>query len=126
MATEQVQLVAPGGQSAPASADITRPSQHVKMFWAVTVLVVGFGLGAASIIIPILHFFSTWILPLTAVLVARKILNSKFSVTEVRGTCPACGKELDLGDRSMPNSEWQHCPHCEARLQIVPTAATAG
>ncbi len=120
MAQESVQLLAADGRTALGTADMTRTSPAMRKAWAIMVLVVGFAAGAASILIPILHLFSTWILPLAAIVVARKIWRREFSITSLHGECPNCGQRISLGGRAMHNSPMQECPHCPAAFQVVP------
>jgi predicted RNA-binding Zn-ribbon protein involved in translation (DUF1610 family) len=120
MAQESVQLVAADGRTTRGTADITRTSPAIRKTWAFVVLVVGFAAGAVSVLIPILHLFSTWILPLAAILVAREIWRREFSITSLQGDCPNCGSRITRGGRAMHNSPWQECPDCPAGLQVVP------
>ena len=73
-------------------------------------------LTAALIVVPIVHLFSTWALPLAGILGARNAIKTTKRVSHVTGQCPACkGKLLLAGGRAVfPLRD--ACEHCSRPL----------
>lgn len=74
--------------------------------------------GVAFIIVPIVHLFTTWALPLIGVLMAMRTMRRTLAIERVDGTCPSCDAEIHDYDRGGDDPAWQVCPRCDARLAI--------
>ncbi|MBL9140535.1 MAG: hypothetical protein JNK53_01600 [Phycisphaerae bacterium] len=116
-----VTLTGPEARTSSGTASITLIPPGRRNLHAALLAVAGLALGGASILIPILHLCTVWFLPLLGCLLAARALRRTFSIRELNGPCPACRAKIHMGGRELPDSEWQSCPHCGARVRVQPS-----
>ena len=115
---EAITFVSPDGTQAEGTADVIRYSPTSRAVRA-TLFVIGGLLGAtACIVIPILHLFTTWGLPLLGIYMAVRTMRREVVLMDVHGTCPCCGKSIQLPGGAMNEPAWQACPQCQEPLQM--------
>jgi hypothetical protein len=104
------------GATGPGVGRLVSYPQGLRILVASIWLIVGFGGAAALIVVPIVHLFSTWALPLAGILGARNAIKTTKRVSHVTGQCPACkGKLLLAGGRAVfPLRD--ACEHCSRPL----------
>ncbi len=104
------------GATGPVVGRLVTYPQGLRILVATIWLLVGFGGAAALIVVPIVHLFSTWGLPLAGILGALNTLKTAKRVSHVTGQCPACkGKLLLAGGRAVfPLRD--ACEHCSRPL----------
>lgn len=104
------------GASGPAEGRLIVYPRGLRVLVAMIWLLVGFGGAAALIVVPVVHLFSTWILPLAGILGAINTVKTAKRVSHVTGACPACqGRLLLAGGRAeFPMRE--SCEHCSRPL----------
>jgi hypothetical protein len=100
------------GATGPANGRLLVYPQSLRTVVAIIWLVVGFGGAAVLIVVPVVHLFSTWALPLAGILGAVNALKTHARVKHVEGLCPGCnGKLLLEGGRAIfPVRD--ACEHC--------------
>lgn len=124
MTRETVTLRSAEGAESEGTAEVVRPSGVRRAIVATVFVVGGIVGGLAFIIIPIVHLFTTWALPLIGVLMAIRVMRRELSIHRLDGVCPACRNEIHEYDRGGDDPAWQLCPRCDARLAIVLAAVT--
>lgn len=122
MPQESIILEAPDGTRAPGTGDIVRRSKSSRVVRATLYVLAGLLTGAGSILIPLLHLVSTWLLPLVGIALAYRTMQREFVVRAIEGVCPSCKQAINLSGRTVQGGDWQYCPHCEARLTVRPQA----
>lgn len=101
------------------TAEVTRFSGSQRLMKAVGVGVGGTILGLCTIIIPGLHFVTTWLLPLLSIGIAIYLYGRKGAVAAVKTTCPACGDPIEAEGGAWEEPMWVRCPKCQAPLQVI-------
>ena len=111
------------GATGPGEGRLVSYPQGLRILVASIWLLVGFGGAAALIVVPIVHLFSTWGLPLAGILGAMNAIKTTERVSHVTGQCPACkGKLLLAGGRAVfPLRD--ACEHCSRPLILNLTDA---
>jgi hypothetical protein len=107
-----------GDAERPAQAEVFRYSDGVRIAKATMFLVGGFLFGAACIVIPVLHFITTWALPLLGVIMFTRTLATRIEVRDIEGICPSCGEGFALSGGPLHDPKWQICPKCRQPLRI--------
>jgi len=109
------------GATNPAVGRLVVYPQGLRILVALIWLLLGFGGAASLVIVPIVHLFTTWALPLAGVLGAYNTLKTHARISHVTGQCPAChGKLLLAGGRAIfPFQE--SCEHCARPLILTVT-----
>jgi hypothetical protein len=102
----------------PAQAEVFRYADAVRITKATMFLVGGFLFGAACILIPVLHFITTWALPLLGVVMFMKTIATRVEVRNIEGICPSCGEGFALSGGALHDPRWQVCPKCRQPLRI--------
>jgi uncharacterized membrane protein len=104
------------GATGPAVGRLILYPRGLRVLVALIWLLIGFGGAAALIVVPVVHLFSTWALPLAGILGAINTVKTAQRVSHVTGNCPACqGKLLLAGGRAkFPMRE--SCEHCSRPL----------
>ncbi len=119
-----IELRAEGGELAPADATIERYPESKRIGKAVAFFAGGFLLGIASIVVPILHLFTTWMLPIAGIVLGRRALKIRRAFGPITGRCPLCEKPIELRGGPIKAENWRVCPECNKDLQVL-TADTS-
>lgn len=106
------------GKQTPGSAEVVRYSQATRVTFAVMYVLGGLLGGLFCIVVPVVHLFTTWGLPVLGVLMAIRAMRRTVVVYHPEGACPACGAMIQLVSGPIDDTAWQHCPDCQAALQI--------
>lgn len=118
MTRETITFHSPDAGEASGEAEVLRFSAAGRVALA-TLYVLGGLLGAtACIIIPGVHFITTWALPLLGVIMAVRTVRRDLIVHQPHGRCPSCGKHIELTGGPLDDPHWQKCPQCQAVVQI--------
>ncbi len=126
MAEEAITLKTPDGSSGPAVAEIIEYSSSARITKAVLLMVGGVLGGAACIIVPVVHLFTTWGLPLAGILLGLRALRTHRKLDRVTGRCPGCEAEIELVGGALQDSARQKCFKCAAPLELVWPESAAG
>ncbi len=120
MATEPFTLRTRRGASSEATAEVDRTPAATRWARAAGVAVVGTLVGLATIVVPTVHLVSVWAVPLLSWGVAAYTLTLRGKLRSVRGPCPACAVEIELGQQGELTDEviWALCPKCNEPLKI--------
>lgn len=107
------------GARCPAVGRLVVYPQGLRILVALIWLLLGFGGAASLIVVPVVHLFTTWALPVAALIGAYNTLKTDARVSHVTGQCPACdGKLLLAGGRAVfPFQE--SCEHCGRPLILT-------
>ena len=107
------------GARAPGRGQLTTYSDSARFRRAALFLGAGILGGAMFIVVPILHLFTTWALPLAGLLAAVHAVRTRGTVTDIRGACPACETEITLegGRAEFPLRD--ACTNCHRPLLII-------
>ena len=108
-----------GGETASADATIARYPEVARIGKAVGFFAGGFLLGGACILVPVLHLFTTWALPVAGIVLGRRTLKIDRAFGPITGTCPLCEKPIELGGGPIKASNWRVCPECGKDIEIV-------
>lgn len=117
MPTEPIVLHTREGTDVPASAEVVRYGEGVRMAKAAALVLGGLVGGAVLIVVPVLHLISTWLLPLAGIAGAVLVYRTTLRVSRVEATCPSCGEDFTV-EESMAQDDWIRCTHCTHPLQL--------
>src|SRR5690606_4394395 len=92
MASEAITLKSRDGDTVEGTAEVVRFGEASRMARAGALAFGGLVLGIASIVVPVLHFVSTWLLPLVGVLAAVHVYRTPLRISRVETSCPSCGQ----------------------------------
>lgn len=125
MPAEPFELRTRRGVVSVATAAVERTSDVVRYGRAAVICVIGVVLGACTLVIPMVHFFAPWGLPLLSAGLAAYTLSLRGNIHSVEGPCPACSRTVVLGAQGALSSEpiWILCPHCKEPLALAPPTA---
>ena len=118
MADEPITLKTAAGSSGPGVAEIIEYSSSARITKAVLLIVGGLLGGAACIIVPVVHLFTTWGLPLAGILLGLRALRTRRKVDYIRGACPACDAEIELPGSALKDPARRKCAKCSAPLEV--------
>ena len=136
MPQESITFVNPDGGEAPGTpgtAEVIRYSSVSRITRATLFVLAGLIGGTACIIVPVVHLFTTWGLPLIGILVAMRTMRKTVVVHQPEGVCPHCKEQIQLSGGALIDDEWQVCPLCKSKLRVrvqaepmPPTTAVPG
>lgn len=106
------------GKTSTMTGEVVRFDDAARTRRAAVRAVGGLGLGALSVLIPVLHFFSTWMLPLIGAYLAWQAYNTRELVKSLRGPCPACGEEVQVDGGPLDGLRTV-CPRCRENLAVT-------
>lgn len=125
MSQESIVIQVAAGEETAGEAEVVRYSTASRITQA-TLWVIGGQLGGtACIIIPVVHLFSTWGLPLLGILMSVRTMRREVVIHQPSGTCPACNEKIELAGGAANDPEWQVCPHCKKAIQVRHKAAVS-
>ncbi len=119
MAEDPITLKTADGSSGPAVAEIIEYSSSARITKGVLFMVGGVLGGAACIIVPVVHLFTTWGLPLAGILLGIRALRTHRKLDRVTGRCPDCEAEIELVGGALTEPARQKCCRCAAPLELV-------
>jgi hypothetical protein len=118
------QLTAFGHPSQPAQAVILEQAPGQRFARTLTGLGMFWGLGLASVFIPVAHFVLVPTFVVAGIVMAVKRAREDRRLLLVRGACPRCGavQELRPGGRFVDGRSFD-CPKCHGNLTLVTASA---
>ena len=120
MAIETVILAQRQGEPVQGTAEVTRYGAGARAARAWGLAIGGTVLGAASILVPGLHFVSTWLLPMLAIGLALYVVRIRARVGGITGVCPRCGEPMNVDSPGAVADEavWVRCDQCMHPLEL--------
>lgn len=119
MAQEPVVFESDASGSRPGQAsDIARYSDALRITIGTLWIVGGLVGGTVCIVVPVVHLFTTWALPLGGILMGLRAFKRRVVIYQPAGVCPACGEPIELVGGSIDDASWQVCPKCKAELRV--------
>jgi hypothetical protein len=114
------QLTAFGHPSQPAQAVILEQAPGQRFARTLTGLGMFWGLGLASVFIPVAHFVLVPSFVVAGIVMAVKRAREDRRLLLVRGACPRCGavQELRPGGRFVDGRSFD-CPKCHGNLTLA-------
>ena len=118
------QLTAFGHPPQPARAVILEQAPGQRFARTLAGLGMFWGLGLASVFIPVAHFVLVPTFAVAGVVMAVKRAREDRRLLLVRGACPRCGtmQELRPGGRFVDGRSFD-CPSCHGNLTLAPASA---
>ena len=118
------QLTAFGHPSQPAQAVILEQAPGQRFARTLAGLGMFWGLGLASVFIPVAHFVLVPTFVVAGIVMAVKRAREDRRLLLVRGACPRCGavQELRPGGRFVDGRSFD-CPKCHGNLTLATTSA---
>jgi len=118
------QLTAFRHPSQPAQAVILEQAPGQRFARTLTGLGMFWGLGLASVFIPVAHFVLVPTFVAAGIVMAVKRAREDRRLLLVRGACPRCGavQELRPGGRFVDGRSFD-CPKCHGNLTLATTSA---
>jgi Mg/Co/Ni transporter MgtE len=113
------------GQAVTANGEVVRYDDAARVRRATVRAVGGLVLGAVSILVPVLHFFSTWGLPLLGFFLAFKAYTTRAVVKPLSCTCPACQAEVTVDGAALGGPMLTMCPKCMENLELSQPESTS-
>jgi len=118
MVTEAIRLHTRDHRVVEGQADVVRRGRAGRLARALLLAVAGLLLGAAFIVVPILHLFTTWIFPMLGIGLGVWVYRIAIVVKEVRATCPDCGEAMRVRVGALEEYHWIRCPSCATPLRL--------
>jgi hypothetical protein len=81
--------------------------------------------GTVCLVVPVVHLFTTWGLPLVGILLGWRQFKRRVVIYQPAGVCPSCEQRLDLVGGSFDDPSWQICPHCKSVLRVEPETSSS-
>ena len=119
-------LRAETGAVTQGSATIEHFSTPLRWVRGTIFLVGGFGLGAALIVVPILHLITTWALPLAGAIACVGALRTRARLENIQGCCPGCEASFSHNGGRAVFPIRIDCPDCRRPISIEPAGETDG
>jgi hypothetical protein len=118
------QLTAFGHPPQPAQAVILEQAPGQRFARTLAGLGMFWGLGLASVFIPVAHFVLVPTFVVAGIVMAVKRAREDRRLLLVRGACPRCGavQELRPGGRFVDGRSFD-CPKCHGNLTLATTSA---
>jgi hypothetical protein len=113
-----VSLEARDGSVVEGTADVVRYTDGQRLARALPIGVGGTILGLCTIVIPGLHFVSTWLIPLLSIGTAVYFYNRKGLLGDTHATCPSCGAEMVAEGGPWEDPMYVRCNHCSTPLEV--------
>ncbi len=118
-AVEPVSLKARDGTVVEGTAEVTRYTDGQRLSRALPVGIGGTILGLCTIVIPGLHFVSTWLVPLLSIGTAMYLYNRKGLLGVTRATCPSCGEQMQAEGGPWEDPMYVRCNHCNTPMEVT-------
>lgn len=122
MPKETIVIHAAAGAETAGEADIMRYSTASRITRAALWVIGGLLGGTACIIIPVVHLFTTWGLPLLGIFMAVRTMRREVVIHQPTGMCPNCKEMIQLAGGAADDPGWQVCPNCKATIHVRPQA----
>ncbi len=113
------------GESSNGFGEFQIPAPAARVTKASLVGGLSLILGIGSIFIPIAHFFLPWMIPLAGGIYAYSLLSDKGTLSDVRGACPGCTKEVEFTGGNVERPMWRRCPQCGEPVDVEVKAPPA-
>src|SRR5688572_6619855 len=121
IASEPIALRARDGSIAAGQARVKHWSRSVRYGRAAAIATVGVVMGALTIVVPVLHLVSTWLIPCVGLVLALFVLRMRSQVEEIEGSCPKCQATVrggPFGAVSHDEPLWVRCPACTVPMEV--------
>lgn len=99
-----------------AKAEVVRRTPALRLTLFLIIAVGGTVIGLATILIPIAHFVTTWMIPLVSIFVGLYIFRMGPSIRHIVGTCPVCDAPIDTAGGTSAPDLWIRCGGCTEPL----------
>lgn len=121
MSTGAVKLRTRQGATTDARAELIVHGRTRRLATAAAIVACGVTVGAATIVVPTVHLFSTWAIPLLSIGIAAWATRVRARLLGAQGPCPACGAHVELPGVGAVDDDavWVRCPACKAPIEIV-------
>lgn len=116
---ETLTLAGRDGSRFEGEAEVTRYTGGQRLSKALPVGVGGTILGLCTIVIPGLHFVSTWLIPLLSIGTAYYLYNRRGALGEVRATCSKCGGQMMAEGGAWEDPMYVRCNHCQTPFEVT-------
>lgn len=117
MPDQTITLKTRDGKTSSATGAVTHYSSAARAMRGGGVAVVGTVLGLLTIVIPVVHLISTWLVPLVSWVLGFYVYSIETVLGPVTGPCPACGEALELEGGILADDTWVRCGKCQAPMQ---------
>ena len=79
-------------------------------------------IGAATIVVPGVHFVAPWLLPILGIGIGIYLFRREMVIGTVEGDCPNCATPMTLTEGGAVGNDplWLRCPSCTTPLEFVP------
>ncbi len=119
-------LQAETGAQTEGTASIEHFSTPLRWVKATIFLFGGIGLGAALIVVPILHLVTTWALPLAGLIACISALRTRARLGDIQASCPGCKASFSHNGGRAVFPMRIDCPDCRRPISIEPAGETDG
>jgi len=118
MVTEAIHLHTRDHRVVDGEADLVRRGRGNRLARALVIAGAGILGAAVFVLVPIVHLFTTWLLPLLGLGLAVWVYRIAVVAKEIRGTCPDCGAEMRVKGGVLEDPTWIRCPNCSLPLRL--------
>jgi hypothetical protein len=113
-----VQIRGLGDKVSPGTVEHQAWQKRERTLRALKALGITWGLAVAAVLIPLLHFVLVPLLLLAGPAVFVWIAGQEEMILGGRGTCPECGKPLEIAKSTVKWPLKDICTHCHAQLTV--------
>jgi hypothetical protein len=106
------------GKRGDGAADLHEIPDGERVGKTVGFVVAGCALGAALIVVPIVHLLTTWALPLAGAMLGRNAWMTRARLGAVEGHCPSCEAPLSLEGSGANFPMRETCGGCGCALEL--------
>jgi hypothetical protein len=119
--SEAIVLRARDGSVAEGKASVTRWSGAQRTARAGAIAAAGLLMGAATIVIPVVHLFAPWLVWLVTLGLSAYVVQIRSRIDRVEGACARCAAEIRAGPFGAATDDeplWLRCPSCATPHEV--------
>jgi hypothetical protein len=119
MTEQRVTVATREGPKNEATANIVFYGKGQRVVRAIAVLTLFLILTGAFIFVPIVHFITTWALPVAGLIGFWMLLRTTAVVKSIEGQCPDCSHDFAFKGGPMEEIMWYRCEQCRLPLKVL-------
>jgi hypothetical protein len=123
METREILISNNDGGAAPGILHVRHFDGRERLVRALAVLGACWGVGLATVIVPLVHFVVPPLMLVLGPVMAWRRYRVAAQNERVTGSCPSCGQEITLElDASDVLPLWTYCPPSDDPIQLLPAS----
>jgi hypothetical protein len=123
METREIVISNSDGGTSPGILHVRHFDGRKRLLRALGVLGACWGVGLATVIIPLVHFVVPPVMLVLGPVLAWRRYQVRMQNERVTGSCPSCGQTISIDlDPSDVLPVWTYCPPSDDPIQLLPAS----